>query len=75
MAVLVACENDEDPIKNEGARVVITLFIDFSHAQEQLTPKSVTSIQSFMADIVTIKNEKGPLENEGTRVVTTFFLL
>ena len=41
MGVLVACKNDEDPIKNEGARVVTTLFIDFSHAQGQLTPKSV----------------------------------
>ena len=41
MGVLVACKNDEDPIKNEGARVVTTLFIDFSNAQGQLTPKSV----------------------------------
>ena len=42
MGVLVACKNEEDPIKNEGARVVTTLFIDFSHTQGQLTPKSVT---------------------------------
>ena len=41
MGVLVACKNEEDPIKNEGARVVTTLFIDFLHAQGQLTPKSV----------------------------------
>ena len=40
MGVLVACKNIEDPIKNEGARVVTTLFIDFSDAQGQLTPKS-----------------------------------
>ena len=40
MGVLVACKNEEDPIKNEGARVVTTLFIDFLHAQGQLTPKS-----------------------------------
>ena len=33
MGVLVACKNEEDPIKNDGARVVITLFIDFSNAQ------------------------------------------
>ena len=38
---LVACKNKEDPIKNEGARVVTTLFIDFSDAQGQLIPKSV----------------------------------
>ena len=41
MSVLVACKNKEDPIKNEGARAVTTLFIDFSHAQGQVTPKSV----------------------------------
>ena len=41
MGFLVACKNKEDPIKNEGARVVTTLFIDFSDAQGQLTPKSV----------------------------------
>ena len=41
MGVLVSCKNEEDPSKNEGARVVTTQFIDFSHAQGQLTPKSV----------------------------------
>ena len=41
MGVLVACKNDEDPIKNEGARVVTTLIIDFRDAQGQLTQKSV----------------------------------
>ena len=34
IGVLVACKN-EDQIKNEGARVVTTLFIDFSDAQRQ----------------------------------------
>ena len=41
MGLLVACKNEEDPIKNEGARVVTTLFINFSDTQGQLTPKSV----------------------------------
>ena len=41
MVVLVTCKNEEDPIKSEGARVVTTLYIDFSDAQGQLTPKSV----------------------------------
>ena len=39
MGLLVACKNEEDPIKNEGARAVTTLFINFSDAQ--LTPNSV----------------------------------
>ena len=41
MSSHVACKNEEDPIKNEGARVVTTLSITFSDAQGQLTPKSV----------------------------------
>ena len=41
MDFLVACKNEEDPIKNEGARVVTTLLIDFSDAQGQLTSKSL----------------------------------
>ena len=41
MGFLVACKNEEDPIKKEGARVVSSLFIDLSNAQGQLTPKSV----------------------------------
>ena len=41
MVVVVTYKNEEDLIKNESARVVTTLFIDFSDAQGQLTPKSV----------------------------------
>ena len=41
MVVLVTCKNEEDPIKNEGARVLRRLYIDFSDAQGQLTPQSV----------------------------------
>ena len=33
MGLLLACTNEEDPIKNEEARVVTTLFINFSDAQ------------------------------------------
>ena len=41
MGFLVACKNEEDPIKNEGARVVTTLFINFSYTQGELSLKSV----------------------------------
>ena len=34
---LVACQYEEDPIKNRGARVFTTLYINFSDAQGQLT--------------------------------------
>ena len=29
MVVFVTCKNEEDPVKNEGARVVTTLSINF----------------------------------------------
>ena len=41
MGLLVTCKNEEDPIKNGGARVVTTIIINFSDAQGQLTPKRV----------------------------------
>ena len=41
MGLLVACKNEEDPIKNERARVVTTLFINFQDARGELTPKYV----------------------------------
>ena len=37
MVVLVTCKNEEDPIKNEGASVFTTLYINFSDAQGQIT--------------------------------------
>ena len=41
IVVLVTCKNEEDPIKNEGARVLTSLLFYFSDTQGQLTPKSV----------------------------------
>ena len=35
---LVTCKNKEDPIKNNGARVVTSFFINLKDAQGQLTP-------------------------------------
>ena len=37
MVVIVTCKNEEDQIKNEGARVFTTLYINFSDAQGQIT--------------------------------------
>ena len=41
MVVLLTCKNKEDPIKNEGARVFTTLYIEFSDAQGKITLESV----------------------------------
>ena len=37
MDVLITCKYEEDPFKNEGARVVTTLYINISDAQGQIT--------------------------------------
>ena len=64
-------------MKNEGSRVVTTLYSYILDAQGQLTvaggwvwPK-IKLIQTFMVVLVTCKNEEDPIKNEGTRVVTT----
>ena len=41
MVILVTCKNKEDQIKNEGARVITKLSVDFSDTQGQLIQKSV----------------------------------
>ena len=37
MVVIITCKNEEDMIQNEGARLLTTLYIDFSDAQGQVT--------------------------------------
>ena len=41
MVVLLTCKNKEDPYKNEDARVLARLYIDFSHTEGQLAPQSM----------------------------------
>ena len=62
--------------------MVTTLFINFSDAQGQLTPKSVMEScrnsnpsKLFMVGLVICKNEEDPSKNEDTRVVTTYLPL
>ena len=41
IVVLVTCKNEVDPVKNEGARVFTTLYINISDAQGQITMELV----------------------------------
>ena len=41
MNVLVTCKYEEDPIKNRGARVFTTLYVNFLDAQGRITLESV----------------------------------
>ena len=47
MDVLVTCTNEEDPVRNDGARVFTTLYIDLSDAQGQLTLQSMVGLAEF----------------------------
>ena len=81
--VFVTFKYKEDPIKNEGARVLTTLNINFSDAQGQITLKLAVVyiwpkfelIQAFMHVLLTCKNEDDRIKNEGARVFTRFLPL
>ena len=47
MVVFHTSKNKEDPIKNEGARVLTRLYVVFSDAQGQLTPVSGGILSKF----------------------------
>ena len=78
MVVLIACKNEEDPIKNEGARVLTTFsplyfYGDFSRLSR--AANSAVLVQSgrisSLSEILWL-NEEDPIKNEGARVLTTF---
>ena len=81
MVVLVTCKNEEDPIKNEGARVVTSLSLIYQglRAANSVVSDGIMTkfklIQALMNVLVTCKNEDDSSKNEGTRVVTTFLPL
>ena len=64
MDVLVTCKYEEDLIKYEGARVVTTLYSNFSDVQGQITlvfvlvsGRNLNSSKLSMHVLVTCKNE------------------
>ena len=65
IVVLVTCKNEEEPIKNEGVRVLISLYVNFSVVEFKL-------IIAFIVVLVICKYEEDPIKNEGDRVLTTF---
>ena len=75
--VLVTYRDEENQMKNEGARVVTTLYSYILDAQGQLTLLLVdwcggksNSFKLLWKSLLTT-NEKDPFKNEGARVVTT----
>ena len=79
IVVLVTCKNEEDPIKNEGARVLSRLYDVFfrrsratnSEVSGRILPK-FELIEALIVVLVTCKNDEYPIKNEGARVPTRF---
>ena len=84
MHVHVTCKNEDDSIKNEGARVVTTFFQlqvygDLSRRSRAANSAVLSStwpnfelVRDFMIALVTCKNNEHPIKNEGARVFTIF---
>ena len=77
MYVLVTYRDEENQMKNEGARVVATLYSYILDAQGQLALYLVdgcggksNSFKLFWKSLLP-SNEEDPFKNEGARVVTT----
>ena len=71
--VLVTYKDEENQMKNEGARVATTLYSNILAAQGAggWVWRKIKLIQTFMEVLVPCKNEEDPFKNEGTKVVTT----
>ena len=79
MVVLQTCKNEEDPIQNEGARVLTRLNVVFfrrsraanSEVSGGILPKFELS-QAFIGVLTTCKNEEDQIKNEEARVLKIF---
>ena len=81
MVDLVTGKNEEDPIKNEGARGhnIIHHFLRCSRAANSIigdgTLTKFKPIQAFIVVLLICKNEEDQFKIESTRVVTIYLPL
>ena len=85
MQVLVTCKNEDDRIKNEGARVFarflpLKVYGDFSRCPRAaysavlgLIWPTFEILRDVIDVLVTCKYEEDPIKNEGARVFTTLY--
>ena len=86
MVILIACKNEEDPIKIEAARVVTTFlplevygnYYRHSRAANYAVPGPILldfePIQDCVAVLVTFRNEEDPIKIEGTAWIPTLYI-
>ena len=83
--MLVNCKNEDDSIKNEGARVVTTVFQiyvygDFYFRRSWVANSAVLIpswsnfelVRDFMDALVTCKNKEDPIKNESATASQDF---
>ena len=81
MIVLVTCKNEEDPIKNEGSRVLTRfspLYVYGNFFKGKAANSAVCGrigpkfkhVPDFMVVLLTCMNEEDPIKNKGARVLT-----
>ena len=84
MHVLVTCKNEDDRLKNEGARV-FTRFLPLEVYGDFFRPSRAANsavlgpiwpnfelVRDVIDVLVTCKYEEDPIKNEGARLLTTF---
>ena len=79
MVVLHTCKNEEDPIKNEEARVLTRLYAVFFRCSRAANSKisggilpKFELIQAYIVVLLTCKNVEDLIKNEGARVLSRF---
>ena len=84
MHALVTCKNEDDRIKNEGARVFtrvlpLYVYVDFSRRSRAansavlgLISPTFKIVRDVINLLVTRNYSEDPIKNEGARVYTTF---
>ena len=75
MDVLVTCKYEEDPIKNEGARVDTTFSPLYCMVAMETSGRiwpNFELIQALIHVLITCKYEKNLIKNSGENVMTSF---
>ena len=85
IVVLVACKNENDPIKNKGSRVLTrfsplqvygSFFKRLRAANSAVTGRILPNFELYrdiMVVLHTCKNEEDPIKNEDARVLTRLY--
>ena len=86
MHVLTTCKNEDNRIKNEGARVFTRFLSLYVYGDFSRRPRAANSavfyliwpnfelVRDVMIVLITCKYEEDPIRNRGARVVTTLYI-